>query len=196
MSTPGGVESEVKLRVDGVAAAHARLARAGARLVQARHFEDNLVLDDERLALAAAGCVLRVRRTRPAPGEADSSAAPGAAAEARLTFKGPRRVERGVKRREEIELAVPDPDAMQLLLARLGYEPRFRYQKYRETWRLEALEVVVDETPIGCFFEIEGPPEAIPAAAAALGYGPQDFVSDSYAALFFAAGGRGDMVFP
>lgn len=193
MGTAGGVESEIKLRVTSVAAAHACLARAGAARVVARQFEDNVLLDDARLSLAGAGCVLRVRRTRPAPrSEAEHAGDAGAV---RLTFKGPRRVENGIKSREELEVDAGDADVLQALLARLGYTPRFRYQKYRETWRLGALEVVLDETPIGCFFEIEGAPEAIPAAAAALGFGPQDFVSDSYVALFFAAGGRGDMVF-
>lgn len=194
MGTAGGVESEIKLRVAGVAAAHERLARAGAVPVRAREFEDNQLFDDARASLAQAGCVLRVRRTSPAP--RSGGRAPQGPQSARLTYKGARRVERGIKSREEIELGVADAGALEAVLTRLGYLPRFRYQKYRETWRLGEVEVVVDETPIGCYFEIEGAPEAIPAAAAALGYAPHEFVSDSYAALHFAAGGRGDMVFP
>jgi hypothetical protein len=58
------------------------------------------------------------------------------------------------------------------------------------------VEVVVDETPIGAFLEIEGEVEAIHAAAAALGFGPADYIRDSYAALFAASGGTGDMLFP
>jgi adenylate cyclase class 2 len=197
MGTAGGLESEIKLRVAGVAQAHTRLAAAGAVLARAREFEDNLLLDDAGLSLAGEGCVLRVRRTRPAPAQpvAAPSAGGADAGGARLTFKGPRRVEGGIKSREEIELSVSDAGGLLELLARLGYTRRFRYQKYRETWRLGAVEVVVDETPVGCFFEIEGAPEAIPAAAAALGYGPRDFVTASYVALHFAAGGQGDMVF-
>jgi adenylate cyclase class 2 len=71
----------------------------------------------------------------------------------------------------------------------------FRYQKYRETYAWKDVEIVVDETPIGTFLEIEGPLEGIHAAAAALGYGRDDYVTDSYAGLFFASGGTGDMVF-
>jgi adenylate cyclase class 2 len=55
--------------------------------------------------------------------------------------------------------------------------------------------VVLDETPVGTYLEIEGPLETIHRAARALGRGPEDYLTDSYAALFFAAGGAGDMVF-
>ena len=71
----------------------------------------------------------------------------------------------------------------------------FRYQKYREVYRWNDVEVVVDETPIGSFLEIEGDLAAIHAAAADLGYGPADYIRESYAALFLAGGGRGDMLF-
>jgi adenylate cyclase, class 2 len=112
-----------------------------------------------------------------------------------LTFKGPRRVEDGLRTREEIETTVGDAAALQAVLERLGYRPGFRYEKYRETYAWGGQEIVLDETPIGTFFEIEGDVAGIHAAARALGYGPNDYVSDSYAALFFASGGQGDMVF-
>jgi adenylate cyclase class 2 len=114
---------------------------------------------------------------------------------ARLTWKGPRQIAHGVRAREEAELEVGDADAMQAVLRGLGLLPRFRYQKYREAWQVEGLEVVVDETPVGCFLELEGDPEAIHRVAAALGYGPDDYVLESYLTLFVVGGGRGDMVF-
>ena len=156
------------------------MAKLGARLVRARHFEDNLLFDDERGRLGAAGRLLRLRRT-PEGG--------------RLTFKGPRLDSGEVKARQEIEVSVPEPDLLQSLLAAIGLRPVFRYQKYRETYSWKDVEIVVDETPVGTFLEIEGSVEEIHAAAAALGYGRADYVTDSYATLFFAAGGRGDMIF-
>ncbi len=174
-------ETEVKLRVAGADAARAALARLGAALARPRHFEDNVLLDDARGSLRAAGSVLRLRRT-PTGGL--------------LTFKGPRHLEEGVKSREEIEAPVPDADALQAVLERLGFRPVFRYQKYRETYAWQGQEIVIDETPIGTFFEIEGDLEGIQAAAAGLGYGRADYLTDSYVALFFDGGGRGDMVFP
>lgn len=176
----GRVEREIKLRTDGPEAARAALARLGARAVRARHFEDNVLLDDEAGRLRAGGCLLRIRRTSEG-GE--------------LTYKGPRLDSGEVKAREEIEVRVGEPDALQSLLAGLGLRPVFRYQKYRETYSWKGVEIVVDETPVGTFFEIEGPVEGIRAAATALGYAAGDYITDSYAGLFFAAGGTGDMVF-
>jgi adenylate cyclase class 2 len=176
----GQVEREIKLRTEGAEAARDALVRLRARLVRARHFEDNVLLDDEAGRLRAAGQLLRIRRT-PDGG--------------RLTYKGPRVDSGEVKAREEIEVTVGEPDILQSLLAGLGLRPVFRYQKYRETYAWEGVEIVVDETPVGTFLEIEGPVESIHAAAAALGYRRADYVTDSYAGLFFAAGGTGDMVF-
>jgi len=176
-----GVESEVKLRVADAEGARAALRRLGARITQPRHFEDNVLFDDPARSLAASGRIVRLRRT-------DHGSF--------LTFKGPRRVADGIKVREEHESAVGDPDAVERVLRGLGLGPAFRYQKYREAWGFQDVEIVVDETPIGVFLEIEGPAAGIHAAALALGRAPSDFIADSYVALFFAAGGAGDMTFP
>jgi adenylate cyclase, class 2 len=176
----GPVESEIKVRASAPEAARSAVAKLGARLVRARHFEDNVLFDDERGRLGAGGRLLRLRRT-PDGG--------------RLTFKGPRLDSGEVKAREEIEVSVPEPDVLQSLLVAIGLRPVFRYQKYRETYSWKDVEIVVDETPVGTFLEIEGAAGGIHAAAAALGYRRADYITDSYAALFFAAGGRGDMLF-
>jgi adenylate cyclase class 2 len=112
-----------------------------------------------------------------------------------LTFKGPYRVDGGIKSREEIEAGSADGSALRAILNRLGFVPVFRYQKYREAFAWQGQEIVVDETPIGVFLEIEGDPAGIHAAATALGFGPSDYLTDSYAALFRASGGTGDMLF-
>jgi adenylate cyclase, class 2 len=176
------VESEIKLRVAGPEAARKALSTLGAALARARHLEDNTLYDEAGSSLYASGRALRLRR---------------ADARAIVTYKGPR-LERadGVKSRPEIELEVADADAFDAILSALGYRKVFRYQKYRETYRWRDVEIVVDETPIGTFLEIEGPVEAIHEAARALGHGPADYIGESYAALFFASGGQGDMVFP
>ncbi len=160
--------------------ARERLVRLGAERTAERHLEDNALLDDARGSLRQSGRVLRLRR---------------AAGRALLAYKGPGSVQQGVKAREEWEVSVSDANALLRILAALSFAPRFRYQKYREAYRHGGVELVVDETPIGTFFEIEGPPEAIHAAAAALGYARSDYVLDSYPELFFAGGGSGDMLF-
>jgi adenylate cyclase, class 2 len=173
-------ETEVKLQVGELGAVRVALRALGARLVHERHFEDNLLFDDAAGTLRARGQVLRLRRT-PRGGV--------------LTFKGPREVQGGVKSREERESDVADADALEGILRRLGYRPVFRYQKYRESWSHAGQAIELDETPIGAFVELEGDSPGILAVATALGFGPADYVGESYVGLFLASGRSGDMVF-
>ncbi len=173
-------ETEIKLRVADLDGVRRALRGMGATLSRERHFEDNVLFDDAAQSLRGRGTVLRLRRT------------PGSGV---LTFKGPREMAAGVKSREERETTVEDPAALETILRRLGYRPVFRYQKYRESWTHLGQEIELDETPIGCFLEIEGDREGIDAVAAALGFSPKDYLSESYVGLFFASGGTGDMVF-
>jgi adenylate cyclase class 2 len=176
------VETEVKLRMEGPEPARRALADLGARPTRPRHFEDNTLYDDAQYSLFDAGRALRLRR---------------AEARALVTYKGPREERAdGVKSRPEVEVEVSDADAFDALLRGLGYRRVFRYQKYREAYAWRDAEIVLDETPIGTYLEIEGPAATIHDAARALGRGPEDYIAESYAALFFASGGRGDMVFP
>ena len=179
MSPP--TETEVKLRLESPGKARERLLALGAVLVRERHFEDNVLFDDAARTLRASGTLLRLRET-PHAGY--------------LTFKGPRELEDGLKTREERETAVEAPEQVRAILKHLGYRPVFRYQKYRESWALRGQEIEIDETPIGGFLEIEGDSDGITAVAAELGYGPADYVTESYVGLFLASGGKGDMVFP
>jgi adenylate cyclase, class 2 len=178
---PLPVETEIKLRMEGPDSARRAVTALGATREGARHLEDNTLYDDARSSLYAGGRALRLR-------QADGRAI--------LTYKGPRQ-ERGdgVKSRPEIELEVSDGDAFHAILSALGYRKVFRYQKYRETYHWRDVEIVVDETPIGTFLEIEGPAATIHEAARALGRARADYIADSYAALFVASGGVGDMVF-
>ena len=175
------VETEIKLRLDGPDAARRAVTALGASLQKPRHLEDNVLYDDAKSSLYGSGQALRLRRE---------------GGRAIVTHKGPRQDRGdGIKGRAETELEVSDGGAFHAILTALGYRPVFRYQKYREAWRWRDVEIVIDETPIGTFLEIEGPVATIHEAARALGRGPGDYIADSYAALFFAAGGTGDMVF-
>ncbi len=65
------------------------------------------------------------------------------------------------KVREEREVRASDERAIAEILGALGLAPRFRYEKYRSTYRLPGIAHVVvelDETPIGDFLELEGRP--------------------------------------
>ena len=86
--------------------------------------------------------------------------------------------------RTEVETSVGDGSKMDLILHALGYLPSFRYEKFRAEWTDGKGQVVVDETPIGNFCEIEGAPRWIDATAKRLGVGPADYITQNYAGLF------------
>ena len=73
---------------------------------------------------------------------------------------------------------------MNTILLALGFNPSFRYEKYRAEWSDGQGHVVVDETPVGNFGEIEGPPRWIDRTAKVLGISAADYITLSYAELF------------
>jgi len=101
-----------------------------------------------------------------------------------LTFKGPVRFEGNVKSREELQTEVGDAATLRGILERLGFRPKFRYQKRREEFELRSCTICLDETPIGDFIEVEGEASKIPGALAELGLSASDAVRDSYAGLY------------
>ena len=73
---------------------------------------------------------------------------------------------------------------MDAILRALEYAPSFRYEKFRAEWTDGKGQVVVDETPIGNFCEIEGPPRWIDATAKKLGVNAGAYITINYATLF------------
>jgi adenylate cyclase, class 2 len=162
-------EIEIKLPVADLDAVRQRLRTGAARQLTAPHSESNDLYDQADGGLAKSGRVLRLRRT-------DDGAT--------LTFKGPARFEDGAKTREERETAVSDPNEMDRILAALGFERRFRYEKRREEWSMDDCVIALDETPIGSFAEIEGDPAAIRRALQNLQLDPAESLPYSYAELY------------
>jgi adenylate cyclase class 2 len=158
-------EVEIKLPFDSPARAAEKLQALGAELVRERTFEDNLLFEREIDPLHRSSKLLRLRR------EGDS---------ALLTFKSTPPGVQAYKVRLEDESAVEDPDAMERILHGLGFRPAYRYQKYRTLYRLGELEICLDETPVGCFLELEGAPTLIDRTAAQLGFTPDRYLLSSY----------------
>jgi adenylate cyclase class 2 len=182
---PASTEIEIKLRYDSANRARGELLRLGARVTRERHFEDNILYDREHEPLASSGKLLRLRRVGD---------------RALLTYKAPTADDSRYKVRLEHESAVDDPEAVARVLEGLGFRPGYRYQKHRTVFELEGLQLCLDETPIGCFVELEGAPEAIDRSAALLGFGVDDYIRQSYRELHALTEGRrgqqpGDMVF-
>ena len=161
-------EIEVKLAFESPQRARAAIETLGATLVRERHFEDNVVFDAEGEPLKSSGRLLRLRR---------------AGSRALLTYKAPVGGTHRHKVRAEEELTVGDPEVLERILVGLGFHPCYRYQKYRTLFAVDELLVCLDETPIGCFVELEGSPEGIDRAAQRMGVDPADCIVETYRGL-------------
>lgn len=164
----GPLEREIKLRFDTSDEARAAVVAAGATLLRPRRLQSDVLLDTPGGTLRDGRCALRVRTE---PGQSF------------ITFKGPPQPS-SMKLREELETLVGDGPLLLDILERLGFQVSFRYEKYREEFRLGDVTIALDETPVGTFVEIEGSAAGIHETAAALGRGPLDYVLSSYRVLF------------
>jgi adenylate cyclase class 2 len=91
------------------------------------------------------------------------------------------------KVRIETETTVSDGPTLATIFERLGYSPAFVYEKYRTEWSHSdepSTHVVVDETPIGTYAELEGPPDWIDRTLDRLSIDPAICLTDSYGKLF------------
>lgn len=176
----------MKVPVGGLDPLRTALAGLGAWRIEPATFEDNLVLDDASGTLASSGRLLRLRRWGRV---------------VTLTYKGPATFADGVKHRQELETGVADFEPMLAILASLGFAPVRRYQKRRELWQAGDVQVALDETPIGCFIELEGDETALRGLAARLGLDPAQAARGTYLDLWNEWRARHpdagpDMVFP
>ena len=170
MSSPN--ETEIKFRIADLTALTAKLHDLGFTEITPRTHEVNVLFDLLGRPLRARGDILRIRKY------GDSWV---------LTHKakstqndGPHKV------RVETETRVEDGAKVEAILRALQFEPVFRYEKFRAEWKDSHGHVVIDETPIGNFAEIEGPAEWIDRIAHELGVEPADYLTDTYGGLFFA----------
>jgi adenylate cyclase class 2 len=161
-------EIEIKFRVGSLPALAKKLRAAGFRLVTRRTHERNTLYDLPGEILRNKKELLRIRKYGP---------------EWTLTHKSGNKRARHSSR-VELETKVEDGKALEAIVRALGYSPSFRYEKFRAEWTDGKGKVVVDETPIGNFCEIEGPPRWIDATAKKLGVQAEDYITKNYATLF------------
>src|ERR1700745_690040 len=163
-------EIEIKFRIENLGDLNRRLPAAGFRRTTPRTHEMNALYDLPGQPLRKRGEVLRLRQYGK---------------EWFLTHKS-----KGVagrhKTRLELQTRVTDGERVHAVLCALGCQPTFRYEKFRAEWSDGRGHVVVDETPIGNFGEIEGAPRWIDQTARKLGIRPEHYITDTYAGLFFA----------
>src|SRR5438105_12964005 len=161
-------EIEVKFALKDRAELVRKLQDIGGQRLYPETFEDNIVLD-RRGELRTKGSLLRVRKF----GKYSIA-----------TYKGPMSIEDGVKSREEMQTGVESFERAIQLFDSLGFKPVFRYQKFREVWRVRDAEVVIDRTPSREYFETEGPNDLIRSLAAELGMEMEQAIRQTYADLY------------
>ncbi len=170
-------EIEVKFPVADSAALQSRLPPLGFHLETQRTFEHNTLYDTPARDLREHRQILRLRKYgdlcilthKRMPENADDSR---------------------YKTRIETETLVGDCDALAEVFRQLGYTPAFTYEKFRTEWSypLSGSEVhahlVIDETPIGTWAELEGPTGWIDRTLEDLDIDRASCITDSYGALF------------
>ncbi|HMG02703.1 MAG TPA: class IV adenylate cyclase [Edaphobacter sp.] len=170
-------EIELKLPISEPPALQKRLLELGFHIDTPRTFEHNTLYDTPSRDLRARTEILRIRQYGNTcivthKGLADPHSAPDASR---------------YKVRIETETTVGDGPTLAAIFERLGYSPAFVYEKYRTEWSHAdepSAHVVVDETPIGTYAELEGPPDWIDRTLARLSIDPATCLTDSYGKLF------------
>jgi adenylate cyclase, class 2 len=171
-------EIELKFPVADPEALQSRLPRLGFHLETPRTFEHNTLFDTPARDLRAKRQILRLREyggihtithKRIDDSNSDSSR---------------------YKVRIETETTVADPQALAEIFAQLGYQPAFVYEKYRTEYSIfdpttnTTPHLVIDETPIGTYAELEGPTDWIDRTLAELNIDHAICLTDSYGKLF------------
>lgn len=161
-------EIEIKFRVANRRSIQRKLRAAGFRLKTSRTHEMNTLYDLPGEILRKRKELLRLRQYGKSW---------------KLTHKSGSKAAKHSSR-VELETAVDDGKKMDAILRALGYSPSFRYEKFRAEWTDGKGDVVVDETPIGDFCEIEGPSRWIDSTAKKLGVARSEYITKNYATLF------------
>ncbi len=174
-------EIELKFPVTDPSLLEAMLPELGFQLETPRTFEHNTLYDTPERSLRARHHLLRIRQYgavctlthKRQPDGADDSL---------------------YKTRIETETTLADGAALAAIFAQLGYTPAFIYEKFRTEWVYTESEtqgnprshLVIDETPIGNWAELEGPISWIDRMLVALHVDPATRITDSYGSLFTA----------
>lgn len=160
-------EVELKAVVDSMAARTANVERAGGRLVFRGRLEDSRYDTVDR-QLRVRDDVLRLRVYRDERG-----------VRAELGWKGPTRYEDGYKVRDEVGAKSPDADALRHILERVGFVVTREIDRDITQYELAEATVRFERYPrMDDLVEVEGEPDAIERAIAAIGLPREAFTSE------------------
>lgn len=162
-------ELEVKYYVENLRQIEDKIVHLGGICIQPRIHELNLRFDTPDGSLTRQSKALRLRYDT----------------QARLTFKGPGEDLGGARLRQEIEFIASDYQSALSFLTALGFQVSIIYEKYRTSYDLENVHILLDELPFGNFVEIEGSdPSKIREMSDRLGLNWENRVPASYTVLF------------
>ena len=160
------MEVELKSVVDDWQHRRALLERAGARLTITGRLRDRRYDTADRTRSARE----HVRRLRATEVDGD--------ARAELDWKGPTRKEGGYKQREELGVPTGDPATLALVLERLGYQVITAIDREIVQYDLDGTTVRFERYPrLDDLVEVEGTPDGIERAIAALGLPREGFTT-------------------
>ena len=168
-------EIELKFPLSDPAALQSRLPQVGFHLQTLRTFEHNTLYDTASRDLRAQRQLLRIRQYGQLCTLTHKRLPDQGSSDARY------------KVRIETETTVADGHALAEIFNQLGYAPVFIYEKFRTEWSHStesSAHLVMDETPIGNYVELEGPPDWIDRTIAELHIDPATCLTDSYGKLF------------
>ena len=177
-------EIELKFPLSDPAAFQSRLPGLGFHLETPRTLEQNTLFDTPSRDLLARREILRIRQYGTLCYVTHKRRASTSSDDARY------------KVRIETETAVAEGSALAAVFEQIGYIPSFVYEKYRTVWShhiespnpsepvSQSHHLVVDETPIGTWAELEGPIDWIDRTLAELGIDRATCLTDSYGKLF------------
>jgi adenylate cyclase, class 2 len=198
-------EIELKFPIEDLANLQSRLPSLGFLLDTPRTFEQNTLYDTAGRTLRESKQILRLRQYGTIWTVTHKRQPWASAGGDHVRYSPAARY----KVRIETETQVEDGPALGAIFTQLGYAPVFRYEKFRTEWSqitptiegplfndaAESVEVlttgsrshlVIDETPIGDYAELEGPPAWIDHALATLGVDSATCLTESYGRLFLA----------
>ena len=161
------LEVELKAVVVDPAATRKQLEKAGAKLTYEGRLLDRRY-DIESRELADRDVVLRVRRY-----ESSEST------RTYLDWKGPTATQNGYKIREEISTQVDDFVATEQILDRVGFVVTMEIDREIAQYELGGATIRFERYPrMDVLVEVEGTPDAIEEAIAALGISRGEFTSE------------------
>ncbi len=165
------IETEIKLRLADASSGKRKLRQAGFHVSKRRVLETNVLFDTADGRLRRDKKIVRLRRC---------------GSKWLATFKGPGGKGDRYKVREEVETGLADGAALERILVEAGLRASYFYEKYRTEYRRPGERgcAMLDETPAGVFLELEGSPGWIDRTARRMGYGPSEYITESYATIW------------